>query len=137
VALLEKALKSRRFGSYTLQAAIAAVHAEAESVAVTDWRQIVALYDRLARIQPSTVVQLNRAVAIAMRDGSEAGLTQIDGVLEHGELANYYLAHSARADMYPRLGRTAEARSSYEKALALTQQEPERRFLQERIRQLK
>jgi RNA polymerase sigma-70 factor, ECF subfamily len=136
VALLEKALKSRRFGSYTLQAAIAAVHAEAESVAVTDWRQIVALYNRLVRIQPSPVVQLNRAVAIAMRDGPEAGLTHIDAVLEHGELANYYLAHSARADMYRRLGRTTEARSSYEKALALTQQEPERQFLQERIRQL-
>ena len=137
VALLEKALKSRRFGSYTLQAAIAAVHAEAESVAATDWRQIVALYDQLVRIQPSPVVQLNRAVAIAMRDGPEAGLAHIDAVLEHGELANYYLAHSARADMYRRLGRTAEARSSYEKALALTQQEPERQFLQERIRQLK
>ncbi|HEV8427339.1 MAG TPA: RNA polymerase sigma factor [Pyrinomonadaceae bacterium] len=137
VALLEKALKSQRFGPYTLQAAIAAVHAEAESVAATDWRQIVALYDRLLRIQPSPVVQLNRAVAIAMRDGPEAGLAQIDAVLEHGELANYYLAHSARADMYRRLGRTAEARSSYEKALALTQQEPERQFLQDRIRQLK
>jgi RNA polymerase sigma-70 factor (ECF subfamily) len=137
VALLEKALKSHRFGAYTLQAAIAAVHAEAESTAVTDWRQIVALYDRLLRIQPSPVVELNRAVAIAMRDGPEAGLTHIDAVLEHGELANYYLAHSARADMYRRLGRTAEARSSYEKALALTQQEPERQFLQERIRQLK
>jgi len=137
VALLEKALKSRRFGSYTLQAAIAAVHAEAESMAVTDWRQIVALYDQLLRIYPSTVVQLNRAVAIAMRDGPEAGLALIDAVLEHGELANYYLAHSARADMCRRLGRTAEARSSYEQALALTQQEPERQFLQERIRQLK
>jgi RNA polymerase sigma-70 factor, ECF subfamily len=140
-ALLEKALKyqqkSRRFGSYTLQAAIAAVHAEAESVAATDWRQIVALYDQLLRIQPSPVVQLNRAVAIAMRDGPEAGLAHIDAVLEHGELANYYLAHSARADMYRRLGRTAEARASYEKALALTHQEPERQFLQERIRQLK
>ena len=137
VALVEKALNSRRFGAYTLQAAIAAVHAEAESVAATDWRQIVALYDQLVRIQPSPVVHLNRAVAIAMRDGPEAGLTHIDAVLEHGELANYYLAHSARADMYRRLGRTAEARSSYEKALALTQQEPERQFLQERIRQLK
>src|ERR1700688_1102083 len=141
VALLERALKyqrkSRHFGSYTLQAAIAAVHAEAESVAATDWRQIVALYDRLVRIQPSPVVQLNRAVAIAMCDGPEAGLAHIDAVLEHGELANYYLAHSARADMYRRLGRTAEARSSYQKALALTQQEPERQFLQERIRQLK
>ena len=146
VALLEKALgyqqKSRRFGSYTLQAAIAAVHAEAESVAATDWRQIVALYDQLVRIQPSPVVQLNRAVAIAMRDGPEAGLAQIDAVLEpssgkQGELANYYLAHSARADMCRRLGRTAEARASYEKALALTQQEPERQFLRERIRGLK
>jgi RNA polymerase sigma-70 factor, ECF subfamily len=137
VALLEKALKSRRFGSYTLQAAIAAVHAEAESVAVTDWRQIVALYSQLVRIQPSPVVHLNRAVAIAMRDGPEAGLAHIDAVLEHGEMANYYLAHSARADLCRRLGRTAEARSSYEKALALTQQEPERHFLQERIRQLK
>jgi len=136
VALLEKALNSRRFGAYTLQAAIAAVHAEAESVAATDWRQIVALYNQLVRIQPSPVVHLNRAVAIAMRDGPEAGLKHIDALLEHGELANYYLAHSARADMYRRLGRT-EARSSYEKALALTQQEPERQFLQERIRQLK
>jgi RNA polymerase sigma-70 factor (ECF subfamily) len=146
VALLEKALKhqqkSRRFGSYTLQAAIAAVHAEAESSAATDWPQIVALYDQLVRIQPSPVVQLNRAVAIAMRDGPEAGLAQIDAVLEHssgkqGELANYYLAHSARADMYRRLGRTAEARASYEKALALTQQEPERQFLARRIEELK
>ncbi|MGA7220275.1 MAG: RNA polymerase sigma factor [Candidatus Sulfotelmatobacter sp.] len=156
VALLEKALgypekhrensqqKSRRFGSYTLQAAIAAVHAEAESVAATDWRQIVALYDRLLQIQPSPVVELNRAVAIAMRDGPEAGLAHIDAVLgdssgKQSELANYYLAHSARADMYRRLGRTAEARASYEKAVALTltQQEPERQFLQERIRQLK
>jgi len=137
VAWLEGALKSRRFGSYTLQAAIAAVHAEAESVAATDWRQIVALYNRLVRIQPSPVVGLNRAVAIAMHHGPEAGLAHIDAVLEHGELANYYLAHSARADMYRRLGRTAEARSAYEKALALTQQEPERQFLQERIRQLK
>jgi RNA polymerase sigma-70 factor (ECF subfamily) len=137
VALVERALKSRRFGAYTLQAAIAAVHAEAESVAATDWQQIVALYDRLVRIQPSPVVQLNRAVAIAMRDGPEAGLMHIDAVLEHGGLANYYLAHSARADMCRRLGRTAEARASYEKALALTQQEPERQFLQERIRQLK
>jgi len=136
VALVEKALNSRRFGSYTLQAAIAAIHAEAESTAATDWRQIVALYNQLVRMQPSPVVQLNRAVAIAMRDGPEAGLKQIDAVLEQGELANYYLAHAARADMCRRLGRTAEARDSYEKALALTQQEPERQFLQERIRQL-
>ena len=137
VALVEKALKSHRFGSYTLQAAIAAVHAEAESAAATDWRQIVALYDRLVRIQPSPVVELNRAVAVAMRDGPEVGLGLIDAALAHGELANYHLAHSARADMCRRLGRTAEALSSYEKALALTQQEPERQFLQERIRQLK
>jgi RNA polymerase sigma-70 factor (ECF subfamily) len=137
VELLQKSLNSRRFGAYTLQAAIAAVHAEAESVAATDWRQIVALYDQLLRMQPSAVVQLNRAVAIAMCDGPEAGLAHIEAALEHGELANYYLAHSARADMYRRLGRAAEARASYEKALALTQQEPERQFLQERIRQLK
>ena len=137
VALLQKALESQRFSSYTLQAAIAAVHAEAESIAATDWGQIVGLYDRLLQIQPSPVVELNRAVAIAMHDGPEAGLTHIDAVLEHGEMADYYLAHSARADMYRKLGRTAEARSSYERALALTQQEPERQFLQERIRQLK
>src|SRR6266849_3093875 len=137
VVLLEKALKSRRFGAYTLQAAIAAVHAEAESTAVTDWQQIVALYNQLVRIHPSPVVQLNRAVAIAMCDRPEAGLAHIDAVLEDGALADYYLAHSARADMCRRLGRTAEARVSYEKALALTQQEPERQFLQERIRQLK
>jgi RNA polymerase sigma-70 factor (ECF subfamily) len=137
VGLVEKALSSRRFGPYTLQAAIAAVHAEAESTAATDWRQIVALYNQLVRIQPSPVAYLNRAVAIAMCDGPEAGLKHIDAVLEHGELANYYLAHSARAELYRRLGRTAEARASYERALALTQQEPERQFLQERIRQLK
>jgi RNA polymerase sigma-70 factor (ECF subfamily) len=137
VALLEKSLNSRRFGPYTLQAAIAAVHAETETVAATDWRQIVAIYDQLVRFQPSPVVHLNRAVAIAMRDGPEAGLLHIDAVLAHGELTNYYLAHSARADLCRRLGRTAEARSSYEKALALTQQEPERQFLRERIRHLK
>jgi RNA polymerase sigma-70 factor, ECF subfamily len=137
VALVEKALISRRFGSYTLQAAIAAVHAEAESAASTDWRQIVALYNQLVRIQPSPVVELNRAAAIAMRDGPEIGLSHIDAVLARGELANYYLAHAARADMCRRLGRKAEARFSYENALALTQQEPERKFLEERLRQLK
>ena len=137
LALVEEALSSRRFGVYTLQAAIAAVHAEAESATATDWRQIVALYNQLVRIQPSPVVHLNRAVAIAECDGPAAGLTHIDALLEHGELANYYLAHSARAELYRRLGKTAEARSSYEKALSLTQQEPERQFLQERIRQLK
>jgi RNA polymerase sigma-70 factor (ECF subfamily) len=135
-ALLENTLESRRFGPYTFQAAIASVHAQAESSAATDWRQIVALYDRLVEIHPSPVVQLNRAVAIAMRDGPEAGLTHIDAVLEHGELASYYLAHSARADMCRRLGRTVEARVSYEKALALAQQEPERRFLTRRLDEL-
>ncbi len=137
VALVEKALSSRRFGPYTLQAAIAAVHAEAPSAAETDWRQIVALYNQLARIQPSPVVHLNRAVAIAECNGPEAGLGLIDILIERGELANYYLAHSARAELYRRLGKTAEAKSSYERALALTQQEPERQFLQDRIRQLK
>ena len=136
VALVEWALKSQRFGSYTLQAAIAAVHAEAGSSAATDWRQITMLYDRLARIQPSPVVELNRAVAIAMADGPEVGLSLIDGLLVGGELARYHLAHAARADLCRRLGRVAEARSSYEKALALAQQEPERRFLQERLRSL-
>jgi RNA polymerase sigma-70 factor, ECF subfamily len=136
VALVEQALQSSRFGPYTLQAAIAAVHAEAESAAQTDWPQIVALYNQLVRVQPTPVVHLNRAVALAMRDGPEAGLAHIDAVLAHGELAGYYLAHAARADMCRRLGRTAEARSSYQKALALTQQEPERQFLQERIRRL-
>jgi RNA polymerase sigma-70 factor (ECF subfamily) len=137
VGLVEKALRSRRFGPYTLQASIAAVHAEAESAAATDWRQIVARYNQLVRIQPSPVVHLNRAVAIAECDGPEAGLAHIDALLEDGELANYYLAHSSRADLCRRLGRTAEALTSYEKALALTQQGPERQFLQERIRQLK
>jgi RNA polymerase sigma-70 factor (ECF subfamily) len=137
VALVEKALSSRRFGPYTLQAAIAAIHTEAESAAATDWRQIVALYNQLVLIQPSPVVHLNRAVAIAERDGPEAGLAHIDALLERGELANYHLAHSARAELCRRLGRTTEARSSYEKALALSQQGPERQFLQARIRQLK
>ncbi len=135
-AWLEKALSSRRLGPYTLQAAIAAVHAQANSAADTDWRRIVSLYDQLVRIEPSPVVQLNRAVAVAMCEGPEAGLAQIDALLDRGELASYYLAHAARADMYRRLGRAAEAKSSYERALALTRQEPERRFLQERIRQL-
>jgi len=136
VAWVEKALSSRRFGPYTLQAAIAAVHSEAESAVATDWRQIVALYDQLVRIQPSPVVHLNRAVAIAERDGPAVGLAHIDALLEQGELANYHLAHSARAELCRRLGRTSEARSSYQLALALTQQEPERQFLQRRIQQL-
>ncbi len=137
VALVERALKSRRVGPYTLQAAIAAVHAEAKSAAATDWQQIVSLYDQLVAIQASPVVQLNRAVASAMCDGPETGLRQIDALLEQGELAHYHLAHAARADMYRRLGRADEARASYEKALTLTHQGPIRRFLQERIRQLK
>jgi RNA polymerase sigma-70 factor (ECF subfamily) len=137
LALLEKALKSQRFGSYTLQAAIAAVHAEAESAAGTDWRQIVALYDRLLRIHPSPVVELNRAVAITMCEGPEQGLRLIDDLLTREPLSHYHLAHSARADLCRRLGRIPEARASYEKALALAQQEPERRFLARRLDQLK
>jgi RNA polymerase sigma-70 factor (ECF subfamily) len=137
VALVERALLSRRFGPYTLQAAIAAVHAEARTAAATDWAQIVALYSELARREPSPVIELNRAVAIAMGDGYEAGLAAIDCILARGDLADYHLAHSARADLCRRLGRTAEARSSYERALALAQQEPERRFLELRLEQLK
>jgi RNA polymerase sigma-70 factor (ECF subfamily) len=137
IALTESALRSRRFGAYTLQAAIAAVHAETSSAASTDWRQITLLYDRLIRIQPSPVVELNRAVAIAMYEGPEQGLCLIDDLLAREELANYHLAHSARADLCRRLGRLAEARASYEKALALARQEPERRFLAGRLRDLK
>jgi RNA polymerase sigma-70 factor (ECF subfamily) len=137
VALVQRALNSHRFGSYTLQAAIAAVHSQAASVAATDWSQIVLLYGALARIDSSPVVELNRAVAIAMRDGPEAGLRLIDALVAGGELAGYHLAHAARADLCRRLGKTAEARSSYEKALALTQQEPERRFLENRLKELK
>ena len=113
-ALVERALASRRFGPYTLQAAIAAVHAKAPSAAATDWAQIVGLYDVLARADPSPVVELNRAVAVAMRDGPAAGLALIDAILARGELADYHLAHSARADLCRRLGRTAEARASYD-----------------------
>src|SRR5262245_44501863 len=134
--LVERALSSRRFGPYTLQAAIAAVHAEATDAKATDWAQIVALYNLLARAEPSPVVELNRAVAVAMRDGPEAGLKVIDAILARGELAEYHLMHSARADLCRRLGKTAEARSSYERALALTRQEPERRFLERRLSEL-
>jgi RNA polymerase sigma-70 factor (ECF subfamily) len=137
ISLTESALRSRRFGAYTLQAAIAAVHAEASSAASTDWRQITLLYDRLIRIQPSPVVELNRAVAVAMCEGPEQGLRLIDGLLAREELAKYHLAHSARADLCRRLGRLPEARASYEKALALARQEPERRFLAGRLRELK
>jgi RNA polymerase sigma-70 factor (ECF subfamily) len=142
ISLTESALRSRRFGAYTLQAAIAAVHAEAFSAASTDWRQITLLYDRLIRIQPSPVVELNRAVAVAMCEGPEQGLRLIDGLLAREELATYHLAHSARADLCRRLGRLAEARASYEKALALllpdkARHDPERRFLAGRLRELK
>jgi RNA polymerase sigma-70 factor (ECF subfamily) len=135
-ALVERALRTRRFGPYALQAAIAAVHTEAASACDTDWAQIVGLYDVLARADPSPVVLLNRAVAVAMRDGPEAGLHLIDTLLSRRELAAYHLAHSARADLCRRLGRTAEARSSYERALALARQEPERRFLARRLAEL-
>ena len=135
-ALVERALASRQFGPYTLQAAITAVHAAAPSVAATDWPRIVGLYDMLARANPSPVVELNRAVAVAMRDGPEAGLALIDAILARGELADYHLAYAARADLYRRLGRTAEARAAYQRALALTQQEPERRFLERRLNDL-
>ena len=137
IALTESALRSRRFGAYTLQAAIAAVHAEASSAASTDWRQITLLYDRLIRIHPSPVVELNRAVAVAMCEGPEQGLHLIDGLLAREELAKYHLAHSARADLCRRLGRLPEARDSYEKALALAREEPERRFLAGRLEELK
>jgi RNA polymerase sigma-70 factor (ECF subfamily) len=134
-ALVERALLSRRFGPYTLQAAIAAVHAEATTAAATDWEQIVGLYDVLMRADPSPVVELNRAAAIAMRDGPEAGLSLIDAILVRGDLTDYHLAHSARADLCRRLGRADEARVSYHRALELTRQEPERRFLERRLKE--
>ena len=134
--LLERALASPPIGPYTIQAAIAAIHADAASAAATDWQQIVELYDMLLRIEPSPVVALNQAVAVAMRDGPAAGLELIDDILASGELADYHLAHAARADLCRRLGRTAEARESYERALALAKQEPERRFLQKRLREI-
>jgi len=135
-ALVERSLASRRIGPYTLQAAISAVHAEAPTAAATDWAQIVGLYDVLLRADPSPVVELNRAVAVAMRDGPGAGLALIDALLAKGALAEYHLAHSARAELCRRLGRTADARASYERALALARQEPQRRFLERRLREL-
>jgi RNA polymerase sigma-70 factor (ECF subfamily) len=135
-ALVERALALRRLGPYTLQAAIAAVHAEAPAAAATDWAQIVRLYDVLAHLEPSPVVELNRAVAVAMRDGPAAGLALIDGLLARGDLADYHLAHSARAGLLRRLGRTGEAAAAYRQALALTRQDPERRFLEDRLREL-
>lgn len=135
-SLVERALVSREVGPYTIQAAIAAVHAQAPSPAETDWAQIVGLYDLLMRADSSPVVELNRAAAVAMRDGPAAGLELIDAILARGDLANYHLAHAARADFCRRLGRAAEARMAYERALSLTQQEPERRFLKRRLREL-
>jgi RNA polymerase sigma-70 factor (ECF subfamily) len=135
-ALVQQALASGQFGPYTLQAAIAAVHADAPDVTETDWAQIVSLYDVLAQVVPSPVVALNRAVAVAMRDGPAAGLALIDELLARGQLADYHLAHAARADMCRRLGRAADARSAYERALSLTQQAPERRFLERRLADL-
>jgi len=136
VVLIQRALASRRFGPYTLQAAIASVHAEASSAAETDWSQIVALYDLLSRADPSPIIQLNRAVAVAMRDGPAKGLELVDALLKGDELANYHLAHAARADFFRRLGKKAEAHAAYAHALSLTKQEPERRFLQKRLAEL-
>jgi RNA polymerase sigma-70 factor (ECF subfamily) len=132
-ALVERALASRRFGAYTLQAAISAVHAQAASARDTDWQQIVGLYDVLRRVEPSPVIELNRAVAVAMRDGPEQGLMLIDALLGAGELADYRFAHAARADLLRRLGRHREASAAYTRALALTRPGPEQRFLQRRL----
>jgi RNA polymerase sigma-70 factor, ECF subfamily len=134
--LVERALASRRIGPYTLQAAISAVHAAAPTAAATDWAQIVGLYDVLVRADPSPVIELNRAVAVAMRDGPAAGLALIDTILDRGALADYHLAHSARAGLCRRLGRAADARASYTRALDLARQEPQRRFLERRLREL-
>ena len=134
--LVLQALRSRRFGAYALQAAIAAVHAEAPNAVATDWAQIVGLYDALLRISPSPVIELNRAVALAMRDGPAAGLALIEALLERGELADYHLAHAAQADLYRRLGRSGEARAAYRRALHLARQGPDRQFLQRRLDQL-
>jgi RNA polymerase sigma-70 factor (ECF subfamily) len=136
IALVEQALESRRFGAYTLEAAIAATHAEAPNAAATDWAQIVALYDALLSGNPSPVVELNRAVAVAMRDGPQAGLTLIEGILARGELEDYYLAHATRADFYRRLGEVEQARASYERALELARPEVARRFLARRLKEL-
>lgn len=136
VALVERALSSRRFGLYTLQAAVVAVHAEASTAAATDWAQIVCLYELMVQANPSPVLKLNHAVAAAMRDGPVAGLVLIDTLLARGDLTDYHLAHSARADLCRRLGRTTEARASYQRALGLTRLEPERRFLMRRLCEL-
>jgi RNA polymerase sigma-70 factor, ECF subfamily len=136
LSLAQRALASQQPGPYALQAAIAAVHAEAPTAAATDWDQIVRLYGVLAQIEPSPIIELNRAVAVAMRDGPLAGLELIDDILSRGDLTDYHLAHSARADLCRRLGRTADARVAYQRALALTRQEPERRFLERRLDEL-
>ena len=136
VSLVQRALSTGQVGPYTIQAAIAAVHAQASSPAATDWAQIVQLYDMLLQAHPSPVIELNRAVAVAMRDGPITGLALIDAILAPGELENYHLAHAARADLCRRLGRTSEARAAYERALSLAQQEPERRFLEKRLSEL-
>ena len=136
IAFVERALSSKRIGPYTLQAAIAAVHAEASSAEQTDWAQIVALYDVLLRVEPSPIIQLNRAVAVAMRDGPATGLELVDALLTRDELAQYHLAHAARADFCRRLGRNADARVSYQRALAFAKQEPEQRFLRQRLMEL-
>jgi len=135
VVLVERALASRGFGPYTLQAAIAALHAEAPTSAATDWAQIVGLYDVLLRAEPSPVIELNRAAAVAMRDGPEHGLALIDAILARGELQEYHLAHAARADLFRRLGRKVEATAAYKRALELTVEEPERRLLERRLRE--
>jgi RNA polymerase sigma-70 factor, ECF subfamily len=137
VALVERALQSRRAGPYSLQAAIAALHAEARDADATDWPQIVGLYDVLMRLDPSPIVELNRAAAVAMRDGPQAGLAIVDAILDRGDLADYHLAHSARADLCRRLGLTAHAIAAYERALALTAQAPERRFIEGRLAELR
>jgi RNA polymerase sigma-70 factor, ECF subfamily len=134
--LVERALASRRLGPYMIQAAIAAVHAEARDAASTDWAQIVGLYDVLMRVDPSPVIELNRAAAIAMRDGPLAGLVLVEAILARGDLSDYHLAHSGHADLCRRLGRTDDARRSYQRALALTRQEPQRRFLERRLGEL-
>jgi RNA polymerase sigma-70 factor (ECF subfamily) len=136
VRLVERAIASRQVGPYTIQAAISAVHADAPTAAATNWAEIVQLYDVLSQADSSPVIALNRAVAVAMRDGPAAGLAIIDAILQRGDLADYRLAHAARADMCRRLGRTADARASYERALALTRQAPERRFIERRLAEL-
>lgn len=134
--LVERALSSNRFGLYTLQAAIAATHAEAKDPSDTDWNQIVGLYDVLLRASPSPVIELNRAVAVAMRDGPQAGVELIESILKRGDLSDYHPAHSARADLYRRLGKKEEALDAYHRALELTQQEPQKRFIQKRLEEI-